>query len=532
APVTITRDATADNDPNPVPGEEGERAPWDLMMTFNAPEGGHYGVAYDGTNFYTSNWGYSSAAYNFYKYDLSGNMIEGFNISGCGTLRGMTYDGTYFYGVANSSTVYCVDLANHSVVSTFTSAYGTMRGITYDPVRDGFWVIANWSGNLSLIDRTGAVQFTGPAPSSASDLAYYKDADGVEHVYCFNNGTNDVDDYNITTNTMGGSVFNFYSAPGATGTAGGCTVADFQGKKVFIGDIQQSPNLIAIYELREADQPGGQGGYTGNNLNHLALPRESETIWSNCLDKDMYLDANDVTVNVLLNSADSPEGVMVTFTNYNEVEQEMYPIEPIELDETGYYAFESFRRGEYNVKVEFDGYETIEDSVSIWEPTDLRYVMTEIIYGVSDLYVSSTGWAMWGSEGMPSNGQGGGQGGGNGDTFSVDFEAGIPAGWTTIDGGSPAGYGWHLASATMGTGYGHNGSSDCVISQSYDNNYGVIYPDNYLVTPQVTLAAGSTFSFYACAQDASYAAEHFGVFVSDNGTSNWQMVQEWTMTAK
>ena len=573
--------------------------------------------------------------------------------------------------------------------------------------------------------------------------------------------------------------------------------------------------------------PGpGPAPTPGNNLNQLALPRESETIWSNCLDKDMYIigeNQDGVTVNVLLNSADSPEGVQVTFTNYNEAEQELYPVDPITLDETGFYAFESFRKGEYNVKVELDGYEPIEDSVSIWEPTDLRYVMTEIIYGVSDLYVSSTGWAMWDAEGMPTPGGGGGGGGqgGNGDTFSddfesglgnwtlvdadadghnwyhssmsqtyscydytgwghngtngfavsqsytdctydsydpnnfmitnqkysisasstlnfwadygndsypdhfgvavatvdnptpadftivwegtakagnagktqvrhdgeryqnwrshsvnlgayagqdvyiafrhfnsydqyeiyiddveltngakdgdrhleyfkvmctsidgepifnadtenpfcqvatdelvegnhyiakvaavystgmsawtecewqyipctnyagtlngitiegntvswdypnggtpgpgpggqgdafsVDFEAGLPAGWTTIDGGNPTGYGWHLGSQTLGTGYGHNGSGDLMISQSYDNNYGIVYPDNYLVSPQVNLAAGSTFSFYACAQDASYAAEHFGVFVSDNGTSNWTMVNEWTIGQK
>ena len=269
--------------------------------------------------------------------------------------------------------------------------------------------------------------------------------------------------------------------------------------------------------------------------NELQLPRESEIVWSNCLDKDMFIigeNQDGVTVNVLLNSADSPEGVQVTFTNYNEAEQEMYPVAPIELDETGFYAYESFRKGEYNVKVELDGYEPIEDSVSIWEPTDLRYVMTEIIYGVSDLYVSSTGWAMWGAEGLaPTPGPTPGPGG-NGDTFSVDFEAGMPAGWTTIDGGNPTGYGWQLASNKIGTGYGHNGSTDCVLSQSYDNNYGVVYPDNYLVSPQVTLAAGSTFSFWACGQDASYAAEHFGVFVSDNGTSNWTMVNEWTIGQK
>ena len=83
----------------------------------------------------------------------------------------------------------------------------------------------------------------------------------------------------------------------------------------------------------------------------------------------------------------------------------------------------------------------------------------------------------------------------------------------------------------MGAGYGHNGSSDLILSKSYDNNSGALHPDNYLVSPEVTLCEGSVFSFWACAQDASWAAEHFGVAVSnDNG--EFEMVQEWTMTAK
>ena len=121
----------------------------------------------------------------------------------------------------------------------------------------------------------------------------------------------------------------------------------------------------------------------------------------------------------------------------------------------------------------------------------------------------------------------------SGDTFFENFEDGMPAGWTTIDADGD-GYNWVLASIQMDTGYGHNGSSDCVLSESYDNNYGVLYPDNYLVSPQVTLGTTSIFSFYACAQDANYAAEHFGVAISTTGTtpSNFTVVQEWTMTAK
>jgi len=238
-------------------GAKSDRNPWDLMMTFNAAEAAQYGVAYDGNNFYTSNWGYSSATHNFFKYDQQGNMLEGFEIAGCGTLRGMTYDGQYTYGVANSNTVYCIDLAAHNLVSTFTTSYGAMRGITYDPERDGFWVIGNWSGNLTLIDRQGTILQTGPAPESASDLAYYKDENDVEHVFCFNNGTNDVNDWVIGSTSMGGSVFNFSAVPGFNaGTSGGCTVASFNNKIAFIGDIQQDPNLIGIYELRDDTNPG------------------------------------------------------------------------------------------------------------------------------------------------------------------------------------------------------------------------------------------------------------------------------------
>ena len=282
---------------------------------------------------------------------------------------------------------------------------------------------------------------------------------------------------------------------------------------------------------------GGNNGY-GPGGQPIQLPREGEIVWSNCLDKDMYLD--NVTVNVLLNSADSPEGTTVDFTNLNEVEQQNYPVDQLVLDESGFYAFETFRRGDYAIKVRHEGYEPIDDTVSIWENTDLRYVMIEIHYGIENLYVSRTGWAMWDEAYIP--GGGGGQGGGQGDSFSVNFDDGqIPDGWTMIDANNDN-YNWVLGSQIGGVylvsgasleGSGHNSSTDLICSGSYSNASGqAITPDNYLVSPQVTLGAGSTFSFWACAQDASYAAEHFGVFIADNGTSDWTSVQEWTMTAK
>ena len=280
--------------------------------------------------------------------------------------------------------------------------------------------------------------------------------------------------------------------------------------------------------------------YAGNRVvDYPAEPRESDIVWSNmcspCIDKDMTIDSL-VSVNVLLNSADSPEGTVVTFTNLNEGEQAAHPMDPITLDATGFYRFPSFRKGDYTVTVEHDGYETITDTpVSIWEPVDLRYVMIEILYGIDNLYVSRTGWAMWDAQGDvptpvdPDDPQGE-------TTLSESFESasgqGLPAGWTMIDADGD-GNNWYTLN-WIDAGWDETGAhtgDQWATSASYNGS--ALDPDNYLVSPQVTL--GGTLSFWASAQDPSYAAETFGVAVSTSGNTNasdFTTIQSWTMTAK
>ena len=117
---------------------------------------------------------------------------------------------------------------------------------------------------------------------------------------------------------------------------------------------------------------------------------------------------------------------------------------------------------------------------------------------------------------------------------SQDFEDSSMGDWTTIDADGD-GFDWQLASVLM-AGYtipSHGEGEDCVSSQSYDSDAGALTPDNYLVSPQITL--GGSITFWAQAQDASYAAEHFGVAVSTTGNTDandFTTIQEWTMTAK
>ncbi len=116
-----------------------------------------------------------------------------------------------------------------------------------------------------------------------------------------------------------------------------------------------------------------------------------------------------------------------------------------------------------------------------------------------------------------------------GPNFSGEgFENEIPSDWATIDADGD-GYGWELASWANHTG------NYSMASASYIDEVGAVTPDNYLVSGQISFAANIGIRFYACANDANYAAEHFGVAVSTGSqidVTNFTTITEWTMSAK
>ena len=124
--------------------------------------------------------------------------------------------------------------------------------------------------------------------------------------------------------------------------------------------------------------------------------------------------------------------------------------------------------------------------------------------------------------------------------FTENFDSGMPTGWTQIDANND-GMGWEHSSNPVSyfpsgvdlTGSGHNGSTAFILSGSFSNvSQTAITPDNWLITPAINLTANSTLKFYVCAQDANYAAEHYGVFISTtNATSTtaFTMLNEWTV---
>lgn len=160
-------------------------------------------------------------------------------------------------------------------------------------------------------------------------------------------------------------------------------------------------------------------------------------------------------------------------------------------------------------------------------------------YFVRAYAINSVGTAYGGQKSFTTNNSSGG----GGQTYFYDFDSGAQN-WQTIDADGD-GLGWSHSS-NPGTyhnsgvnlsGTGHNASEAYMISGSYANQTQTpLTPNNYLVSPQkYTMSNGAKISFYVCAQDANYAAEHYGVAIStaSNPTANsFVTIWEETLSAK
>ncbi|MBR5631864.1 MAG: choice-of-anchor J domain-containing protein [Bacteroidales bacterium] len=116
--------------------------------------------------------------------------------------------------------------------------------------------------------------------------------------------------------------------------------------------------------------------------------------------------------------------------------------------------------------------------------------------------------------------------------FEEDFDEGHLLDWTLIDADGDA-HNWQLPSeGSMGFG----NSNGMMVSYSYDNaSSSPLTPNNFMVSPRVTLPENAVMLFYASAMDEAYPAEHFGVAISttvNDDPSAFTLLQEWTLSAK
>lgn len=262
---------------------------WDVMATFSTINGGQQGVASDGEYIYTCSWMANPiGGCWFQKYDLNGFFVEAFNIEGVDQIRDLTYDGQFFYGGKNTNYLYKFDLANKQVVDSVSTTCNVIQHCSYDPDNDGFWV-GYWN-TLKLINRSGQTIRTAPNPQGAHGSGYYKDEDNIAHLYlfCQPNQNSVVYDYNITNNVMGSApIYDFANVPGYSnanngGIAGGAFIGPYNGEVAFFGNVQQSPNLVGILELK-SNSPSGD---------MVRVSLTAGNIWNDNTGYQMLLDAD------------------------------------------------------------------------------------------------------------------------------------------------------------------------------------------------------------------------------------------------
>ena len=118
----------------PLPNENAQIGNENPIFIFDRTthESGESGIASDGTYLYTSSL---LAAGKFNKYSLTGDFIESFVISGVDKIRDITFDGTYFYGGANESTLYQLDFTERKLIAKY-SVSEIIRHTTYIPQLD------------------------------------------------------------------------------------------------------------------------------------------------------------------------------------------------------------------------------------------------------------------------------------------------------------------------------------------------------------------------------------------------------------
>lgn len=315
------------------------------------------------------------------------------------------------------------------------------------------------------------------------------------------------------------------------------------------------------------------------------------TVWSNILDKNMTAS---VTVNVETETGASVAGTLVSFVGLDNSK-----VYETTLDASGTYTWNDFRLGNYKYTVALEGYQSCATNEIVTISDDAVFECTlEENFNVGDLFVSSTGWAMWNHtdaetynvkldgtivaevwdnyyqfdvtnlvEGQSYKAEVGEYEytwtyipcdnfvqatnyevnvngvnvelswtlpiGAHPTEFMFDFEDGTLDGFITIDANSD-GRTWGNSTQFSTTDCGYE-SANSAVSRSYDGMYD-FEPNDYMVTEsKYEITADSKLTFYVCAENSMYAAEHYGVAISETdneSAESFTIIWEETLTAK
>lgn len=235
----------------------GTDAIWDIQFDYDVETSSgfvsHAGAETDGTNFYTTKWNGAE----IHKFDMSGNYVETFSITGVSGTRDLAYDGTYFYGGAASTTIWEMDFASQTLVSSISFSGDGCRAIAYDNDNDAFW-LNNWDSDMLLIDRNGQqVDMISGIPSIYG-CAFDNMTTDAPYLWMFAGTTTGggcwIEQMDLASGTITGVTHSVSDDFGADRIAGGLFFADgvVTGKTTLGGLAQGTPNVLFGYEIGDS----------------------------------------------------------------------------------------------------------------------------------------------------------------------------------------------------------------------------------------------------------------------------------------
>lgn len=251
-------------------------AMWDIQFDFGSLTS-EVGVVWTGTEFWVTKW--QNAPDSVFTYDVAGTYLGAFTITGIGSVRAMTTDGTYVYMANNTNAITKVTIATQLVQGTFNvpllaGGQTAVRWITYDPSgAGGFWV-GNFSTSLTKINNpavgtTATVDAAATIPAATHTLtgmygaAYDGTSPGGPYLWV----NNQADPQGGTSLAMivqvqlpSGTLTNIqhdvdadYGSPG--GSAGGITIAQLPGYTQRSMIACNQGVIFVSYELNFSNAP-------------------------------------------------------------------------------------------------------------------------------------------------------------------------------------------------------------------------------------------------------------------------------------
>ena len=237
------------------------------------------GCEFDGNYIWTTGGG-SDGSNKFYKFDISGNLLNTYNqgTSSAWGMRDMAFDGTYLYA-GDDDGFYMIDPANGNVTTLFsnTLGLGVIRALAYNS-SNGHFYACNWNTGIIEFDANGTQYSTlnSPGLTGMYGLAY---DNAYNRLWIFNRTGNPETtfyEYDIAAETLTGVS---YQIPLLTNTTdqvngGAFYSTDLVSGKVVLCGIAQATPVDRLFAMELDDvvtyswlsiTNNGSGSIPGNN---------------------------------------------------------------------------------------------------------------------------------------------------------------------------------------------------------------------------------------------------------------------------